>query len=310
MTACVVIGGDAAAQAALGAVFDVTCVEHPEDLTASDAEYAFFQGHKPLDGSAMDLLPNLKVIANNGVGYDAIDVAAAVARGIIVTHTPNVLNDEVANTALMLMLMVARNALVDNAYLQAGRWASEGNAPLSRGIAGLKVGILGLGRIGKVVAEKLGVFQVEVAYHGRRDQGLAYQFFPDLEQMAQAVDVLICVAPGGAATRHLINDRVMTALGPRGILINVGRGSVVDEQALIAALHDGRLGYAGLDVFEDEPNVPAGLMGLEQVTLLPHVGSATVETRQAMQDLAVRNLTSHAASGTVETAVPECRGLV
>jgi len=275
----------------------------------TDIEYVLFQGHDGFDAAVMDRLPNLRMISNYGVGYDAVDVAAAVERGVMVSHTPNVLNEEVANTAVMLLLMVARNALADAAYLKAGRWESDGAPALSRSIAGLKVGILGLGRIGKVTAEKLAAFGLTIGYHGRSAQDVAYTYYPTLLEMAQKVDILISIAPGGAATHHIINADVLNALGPDGILINIGRGSVVDEPALIAALKEGRLGSAGLDVFEHEPHVPAELMALPNATLLPHVGSATVETRNAMGDLAVENLLSFMRSGVPVAAVPECQNL-
>jgi len=274
-----------------------------------DFEYMLVNGHGGVPGALMEKLPNLKIISSYGVGYDAVDVGTAAPRGIIVTHTPGVLNDEVANTAVMLLLTTARNFVADNAYLRAGTWATDGNAPLSTGIAGLKVGILGLGRIGLATAEKLAVFGVDIVYHGRSKRDVPYDYFADLTEMAQAVDVLISVAPGGAATQGIINRQVMDALGPDGILINIGRGSVVDEPALIAALQEGRLGRAGLDVFANEPNVPAELIALKNATLLPHVGSATVETRQAMGDLTVENLVSYLTTGKAVTVVPECQHL-
>lgn len=304
--AAVLIGGTERTRAGLAEAFEVLS---PEDLDARGAEvhYLLWQGHGGCGTDLMDKMPNLRIISNYGVGYDAIDVKAAIDRGIMVTHTPNVLNDEVANTAVMLLLMTMRNALADAAYLAQGRWASEGEAPLSRGIAGNKVGILGLGRIGKALVEKLQPFGLEISYHGRSKQDVPLGYHPTLVGMASAVDILVSIAPGGAATKHLINQDVLEALGPKGVLINIGRGSVVDEAALIACLSDGRLGAAGLDVFEHEPNVPQALIDLPNATCLPHVGSATVETRNAMSDLAVRNLVEFHASGTPVTPVPECQ---
>lgn len=271
-------------------------------------EYLMSNGHGGVPAALMDRLPKLKIISNYGVGYDSIDVATAVSRGIIVTHTPNVLNDEVANTAIMLLLTTARNFLHDNAYLKAGRWATEGEAPLSNGIAGRRVGILGLGRIGMATARKLHAFGVEVVYHQRTKLGnVDLRYYADLTEMARDVDVLICIAPGGPSTLKIVNREVMDALGPDGILINVGRGSVVDEHALIDALQQGSLGKAGLDVFANEPNVPDELVKQPNATLLPHVGSGTVETRQAMGDLAVQNLTQFHATGKAVTPVPECK---
>jgi lactate dehydrogenase-like 2-hydroxyacid dehydrogenase len=302
--AALLIGGSQRTRDSLAQHFEVL---GQDDLPNRGAEIAYFlwQGHGGCDAALMDQMPGLKIISNYGVGYDAVDVAAAKARGVMVTHTPNVLNDEVANTAVMLLLMVMRNALADADYLAQGRWAAEGEAPLSRGIAGRKVGILGLGRIGKVLVDKLGVFGVEISYHGRSQQDVPLTYHPTLEQMAEAVDVLISIAPGGAATHHLINAKVLEALGPEVVLINIGRGSVVHEAALVDALQAGRLGAAGLDVFEHEPHVPPALIELPNVTCLPHVGSATVETRNAMSDLAVENLVQFLATGRPVTPVPE-----
>lgn len=267
-------------------------------------------GHAIVDDKLLDDLPNLKIVSNFGVGYDHIDARALAGRGVIVTHTPDVLNAEVANTALMLWLAVSRCLLRDDAYLRSGKWAEQGDAPLTRSVENRKVGILGLGRIGEEIAGRLQVFGADVSYHSRREKpDMPYRYYADLADMARDVDTLICVAPGGAATRHLVNRKVIEALGPDGTLINVGRGSVVDEAELVAALRDGRLGNAGLDVFEHEPQVPQALRDLENVVLLPHVGSATVETRQAMGDLVTENLIRWLKDGRPVSPVPECRDL-
>lgn len=293
-------------------MFEV-CTPSAEDrdafLAAEGAgiSHAILVGHARLDGAFMDQMPNLKIISNFGVGYDSIDVEAAIARGVLVTHTPNVLNDEVANTAIMLMLAAARNLVQDEAYLRSGKWETEGSAPLSRSVAGMTAGIVGFGRIGQAIAEKLTVFGTNTVYHARSDKGVGYKYYADLTEMAQVSDILIVITPGGPETRHLINVEIMAALGPQGILVNVARGTCVDEQALIRALQDGTLGSAALDVFEKEPHVPDELIALGNVTLLPHVGSATVETRQAMGDLAVDNLLQFQADGTAVTPVPECQ---
>ena len=278
--------------------------EHGENI-----DYMLSLYHGGVDGPAMDKLPNLKAISNYGVGYDAVDTTAAVERGIVVTHTPNVLNDDVANLAILLMLAVSRNLNHDEAYLRAGKWESQGNAPLTRSVRGRQVGIGGLGRIGMAIAEKLGVFGVDVVYHTRTKKDVAYRYYDDLLQMATDSDYLIAITPGGAATYHLINEPILNALGPDGTLINVARGSVVDEQALIKALQDGRLGWAGLDVFDAEPHVPAELIAMNNVTLLPHVASATVDTRNAMADLAVDNLVQHHTNGKAIAPVPECQDM-
>ena len=275
--------------------------EHGEAI-----EYLLVNGHGGVPAALMDRFPNLKIISNYGVGYDAVDVTRAVERGIVVTHTPNVLNDEVANTAVMLMLATARNFLSDAKHLADGRWPEEGDAPLSTSVAGLTVGILGLGRIGLATAEKLAVFGVDIVYHTRSKRDVPYRYFANLRDMAEASDILISIAPGGASTHKIINAEVIDAIGPEGMLINVGRGSVVDEEALISALQDGRIGKVGLDVFANEPHVPPALIDHPNATLLPHVGSATVETRQAMGDLSVDNLVQFHLTGKAVTPVPEC----
>lgn len=266
-------------------------------------------GHDGVPPDVMARLPNLQMISCYGVGYDAIDVAAAKARGVMVTHTPNVLNAEVATTAVMLMMACYRELLRDDAWVRSGDWETKGNAPLTRSVDNQTVGIVGLGRIGQAIADKLAPFGTTIVYHTRSEKDVPYQYFDSLTDMARAVDCLICITPGGAATRKLINREVMDALGPKGTLINVSRGSVVDEEELIKALMDGRLGWAGLDVFEAEPKVPPELCALPNVVLLPHVGSATVETRAAMGALTVDNLLQHLDDGTVKTPVPECAGM-
>jgi hydroxypyruvate reductase 2 len=244
--------------------------------------------------SLIDACPNLEIISSFGVGTDGIDVQHAKKRGIPVCNTPDVLNDEVANTAILLLLATIRNFVAYDRYVRDGRWAREGDPPLTRSIAGRRVGIVGLGRIGRTIAEKLAVFHCKIAYFARHERPDApYPFFPDLAKLARDSDVLIVIVPGGAATKNLIDRRVMDALGPEGILINVARGSVVDEPALVAALLEGRLGGAGLDVFADEPKVPEALFAMENVVLQPHQGSATTETRRAMAERMLDNLAAH-----------------
>ena len=251
-------------------------------------------------------LPNLKAISCYGVGYDAIDAVGARERGVVVTHTPNVLNAEVATTTLLLLMSCYREVLRDDAYVRSGKWESDGNAPLTRSMDHQTIGILGLGRIGQAIADKLAPFGTTIVYHSRNRKDVAYRYYDNLTEMAGDVDALICITPGGPSTNGLVNAEVIDALGPQGTLINVSRGSVVDEDALIAALQDGRLGWAGLDVFAQEPKVPEALRLLPNVVLLPHVGSATVETRAAMGALTVDNLLQHLANGTVISPVPEC----
>ena len=269
--------------------------------------YVLTDGHYGVPRDWMDAMSNLALISNYGVGYDAIDVDLSVARGILVTHTPQVLNDEVATTALMLMLASYRNLLASDAWVRAGRWVGEGHMKLSRSADNRRVGILGLGRIGMALARKLEPFHAEIAYHNRSPRDVPYRYFDDLAEMAAACEILFVVTPGGDDTRGIVDRRVLDALGPDGLLVNVSRGSVVDEAALVAALQDGRLGAAGLDVFADEPNVPDVLFGMPNVVLTPHIGSATVETRRAMGNLVIDNLLQHLADGRVISPVPECR---
>lgn len=259
----------------------------------------------------IDRLPGLKLISSFGVGYDGVNVDYAAAKGIIATHTPNVLNDDVANTAIMLLLATTRRLIEQDRYLRDGRWVKEGNAPLTRSVAGKTVGIVGLGRIGEAIAEKLSVFNCQVVYHSRNQKpAVELKYYGDLVEMAADSDALIVITPGGAATNKLINRQVIEALGPEGTLVNVARGTVVDEAEMVSALQDGRLGSAGLDVFENEPQVPEVLFAMDNVTLTPHVASATWETRQAMSDLVVENLVTYFGSGKPVTPVPECAHLV
>ena len=266
-------------------------------------------GHDGVRPEYVARMPNLQLISCYGVGYDAIDATGAAAAGIKVTHTPNVLNAEVATTALLLIMACYRELLRDDAYVRSGAWETEGHTQLTRSVDNQTVGILGLGRIGQAIADKLAPFNPTILYHTRTPKEVPYRYCPDLVEMARECDVLVCITPGGAATRHLVNAEVIEALGPQGTLVNVSRGSVVDESALIEALQNGKLGWAGLDVFEHEPKVPQALRELHNVVLLPHVGSATIETRASMGALTVDNLLQHLKDGTVISPVPECAHL-
>lgn len=266
-------------------------------------------GHDGVKPEIMSALPNLKVVSCYGVGYDAIDTSAAIDRGIMVTHTPGVLNADVANLAILLMLATSRCLIRDDQWVRSGNWAKNGNAPLTRSIEGKKVGILGLGRIGSEIARKLEAFNCKIVYHTRTKKDVEYQYYDDLIKMAKDVDYLIAITPGGPSTNKIVNAEILDALGPEGTFINVARGSVVDEEALVSALKEGRLGWAGLDVFADEPNAPSELFSMENVTLTPHTASATVETRQAMGDLTAENLIRFFKEDTVSTPVPECARL-
>ncbi|MBV50381.1 MAG: 2-hydroxyacid dehydrogenase [Sulfitobacter sp.] len=283
--------------------------EHDMDWLEENAEkitHVVTNGHDGVRPEIMAALPNLQMISCYGVGYDAIDTTEAVRRGIMVTHTPGVLNDEVATTAVMLVLACYRELLRDDAYVRSGEWEKKGSAPLTRSLENQTIGILGLGRIGQAIATKLAPWNPTTVYHSRTKKDVPYTYYDNLEAMAADSDILICITPGGAETRKIVNAEVLAALGPKGTLINVARGSVVDETALIDALQSGKLGWAGLDVFEQEPKVPQALRDLPNTVLLPHVGSATVETRTAMANLTVENLLQHLETGTVATPVPEC----
>lgn len=251
-------------------------------------------GHVGCPPEILARLPNLEIISSFGVGYDAIDVDDCKARGIRVTNTPDVLNDAVAETTMALMLALCRKIPQADQYVREGKWHTQGNYPLTGELTGRTLGILGLGRIGKEIARRAQVFKMQVVYHGRNEQPHEpYPYFASLTEMAKASDWLVCIVPGGAGTEKLIDREVMEALGPEGMLVNVGRGTTVDEAALLSALQDGHLGGAALDVFEDEPRVPEGFYTLDNVVLSPHQGSATHKTRWAMGDLVVRNLIAH-----------------
>ena len=263
-------------------------------------------GHAHIDRALIDRLPRLEIIASFGVGYDGIDVMAAAERGIVVTNTPDVLTEEVADTALGLLLMTVRELSAAERYLRDGRWPAEGPYPLSASLRDRTVGIVGLGRIGLAIARRLDAMQVKVVYHSRRPRaGVPYRYYGNLREMAADASVLMIIVPGTASTRHLVDAGILEALGRDGILINVGRGSVVDEAALVSALKSGTIRSAGLDVFANEPHVPAELIALPNAVLLPHVGSASVHTRTAMGQLVVDNLESWFQHGTPLTPVPE-----
>jgi lactate dehydrogenase-like 2-hydroxyacid dehydrogenase len=245
-----------------------------------------------VDATLLDRLPNAEIVSSFGVGYDNVDAAEAARRNIIVTNTPGVLDDEVADLTLGLLLATLRKIPQADRYLRDGKWL-KASFPLSATLRERKVGIVGLGRIGKAIAKRLSGFDVSIAYHGRTQQDdVAYPYYPTVTGLAEACDVLIVITPGGASTKHLINAEVLKALGSNGVLINVARGTVVDEQALIEALKSGTILSAGLDVYEDEPRVPQELIDLEHVVLLPHIASASVHTRNAMGKLVADNLIS------------------
>ncbi|HWZ73064.1 MAG TPA: 2-hydroxyacid dehydrogenase [Casimicrobiaceae bacterium] len=254
--------------------------------------------------SRLDALPALEIISVFGVGYDGVPIAYCKGRGIKVTNTPDVLTDDVADVALGLILMTGRGFVRLNRFVQAGEWTKR-PPELTTKLAGRKVGILGLGRIGKAIAARCAAMGMKIAYTGRKPQHVPYEFVPDLKSLAAAVDFLVVACPGGEGTRDIINAEVLAALGKKGTLINIARGSIVDEPALVAALTAGVIKGAGLDVFADEPNIPSALLAMENVVLLPHVGSATRETRQAMGDLCKANLDAWFSEKKVLTLIPE-----
>lgn len=260
---------------------------------------------RPVDRPMVDMLPNLELIANFGVGYDTVDVTAAAERGVVVTNTPEVLDEEVADLALGLLLSTLRELPQADRYLREGGWKA-GPYRLTRGsLRGRTVGLLGMGRIGQAIARRLQAFDVALAYHARRKADVPYRHYETLVGLAAAVDTLIVIVPGGASTRHIVDAEVLRALGPDGVLVNVARGSVVDEAALVSALRAGTIMAAGLDVFEHEPNVPAALIAMDNVVLLPHVGSASVRTREAMGQLVVDNVLAWLNGAPPLTPVPE-----
>ena len=295
----------------LGEHFTLHRLDLTEDRNASleavgpRIRAAVVAGQAPAGADLFVRLPRLEIVANFGVGYDTIDTADAARRGVMGTNTPNVLTDEVADLALGLLLAVVRQIPQADRYLRDGRWP-QGPFPLTPSLRGRAVGILGLGRIGQAIATRLEGFGVRIAYHGRRQRPeVAYAYHDSVVGLAQACDVLVVVAPGNNETRHLIDATVLSALGRDGILVNVARGTLIDEPALIETLGNGTIRAAGLDVFANEPAVPAALAALEHSVLLPHIGSASHHTRRLMGDLVVANLLDWFAGRGPVTPVTE-----
>ncbi len=278
-------------------------------LVAPDIRAICTGGHTGVktDDALMGRFPNLKIVGNFGVGYDSVDAAAAARRGVIVTNTPDVLTEEVADTALGLLLTTVRELNRAEKWLRDGRWAADGDYRLTpASLRDRSVGIAGLGRIGMAIARRVEAFGVPVSYFGRKEQpGVGYRYYADLVALARDVDTLIVVTPGGPDTQNLIDATILDALGPRGVLVNISRGSVVDEAALIEALKNRTILAAGLDVFLSEPRINPALLGLDNATLLPHVGSASQHTRNAMGQLVMDNLIAFADGKPPKTPVPE-----
>lgn len=247
----------------------------------------------PVSRTLIEALPNLEIIAQFAVGVDNIDLQAAKERGIAVTNTPDVLTDDTADTALSLLLAVSRRICEGDMYVRVGKWLN-GPMPLGNSLKNKTAGIVGMGRIGQAIASRCEAFGMKIIYQGpRKKADIAYGYEPDVEKLAEVSDYLILSCPGGAATHHLVHAPVLKALGPKGFLINVSRGSVVKEEDLISALTNKEIAGAGMDVFANEPHVPEAFLKMDNVVLLPHIGSATVETRAVMGQLVVKNLLAH-----------------
>lgn len=300
-------------EAKLAAEFDTVLLAEQGDPAAFLAAHgAGFEGFVTSAGVGVTAdmlarLPRLRAISSFGVGLDKLDLAAAQARGIAVGYTPDVLNDCVADLAMALMLDVGRRISEADRFVRRGGWTTPGakSFPLARKVSGAKLGIVGLGRIGQTIAKRASGFEMDIRYHSRRPvAGVAWAHEPSLIELARWCDYLVVITAGGAATRHLVNDAVLEALGPRGFVINVARGSVIDEAALVRALADKRIAGAGLDVFENEPNVPRALFELDNVVLLPHIASGTEETRQAMADRVFDNLQGFFRDGRMVSPAP------
>lgn len=247
----------------------------------------------PVSKNLIENLPNLEIISQFAVGYDNIDLDAAKARGIAVTNTPDVLTDETADTALALLLAVSKRVVEGDLFVRVGKWLN-GPLPLGNSLKNKTVGIAGMGRIGQSIAHRCEAFGMKIIYQGpRKKPNLSYEYQPDLHKLAEVSDYLILACPGGDETRHMVHEPILKALGPKGFLINISRGSVVHENDLITALNEKKIAGAGLDVYQNEPHVREELVKMDNVVLLPHIGSATLETRAAMGELVVRNLLAH-----------------
>ncbi len=274
------------------------------DKVAATVRGCVTNGHSGPPPEMIDRMPKLEIIASASVGYDGIPVEYARSKGIPVTNTPDVLNDDVADLAIGLMIMTARRLVASDTYVRTGKWSKGGEYPLAQKASGKRVGILGMGRIGKEIGKRAEAMNNHVAYHSRRPVAdVPYQHYPDLVELAKNSDFLLVIIPSTPQTLKIVNKAVIEALGPTGILVNVARGAVVDEDALVEALKTGKLGGAGLDVFVNEPQVPEVLFGMDNVVLQPHVGSATHETRRAMSQLVLDNLDAQFAGKPLLTEI-------
>jgi lactate dehydrogenase-like 2-hydroxyacid dehydrogenase len=282
-------------------LFDLNSIEDKEGYLATNGEKytgVITNAAKGINGELLSLLPNLKVVSSYGVGLDKIDMNAAAARGIEIGYTPEVLNDCVADIAFGLVIDVMRNISAADRFVRSGSWASGHSWPMTRKVSGKRLGLVGFGRIGQIIAKRAIGFDMEIRYNTRKSVvGCKHHHEPSLERLAHWCDVLVIICSGGPSTRHLIDQKIMDALGSDGFLINVSRGSVVDQQALLSSLQNRTIAGAGLDVFEDEPEVPKAFFSLPNVVLQPHVASNTVETRLAMANLVFDNLAAYFRTG-------------
>jgi lactate dehydrogenase-like 2-hydroxyacid dehydrogenase len=293
---------------AIGTIHKVAAAPDRDAFSAAHADVraiACSDTRELIPGSLMARFPNLEIVSSFGVGYDHMDVKWAAAHGVILTNTPEVLTEEVADTALGLLLCTVRELPQAERFVRAGKWRERGYPLTKATLRNRTVGIVGMGAIGQAIARRLDGFGVPVVYHARRPRDVPYQHYASLIDMARAVDTLMVIVPGGAATANMINAAVLDALGPSGILINMARGSVVDEPALIKALAEKRIMAAGLDVYANEPDVPQELIAMDNVVLFPHLGSASVHTRDKMDQLVVDNIAAWAAGKPPLTPVPE-----
>ncbi|WP_028997414.1 2-hydroxyacid dehydrogenase [Azohydromonas australica] len=294
----------------LAADFDLTLLAQQPDARAYLAEHgagfvaAVTSAAVGIDAALIESLPKLQVISSFGVGLDKIDLQAAARRGIPVGYTPEVLNDCVADTAFTLLLDVARRATEADRFVRQGGWLKD-KFPLATRVSGKRLGIVGLGRIGRTIARRASGFDMEIRYHNRRPaEGVSFGYEPSLVELARWSDFLVIAAAGGAESRNLVSAEVLDALGPQGFLVNIARGTVVDEAVLVQYLQEKRIAGAGLDVYVDEPRVPEALLQLDNAVLLPHVASATHETRQAMSELVLENLRAFFGEGRLKVAAP------
>ncbi|WP_032093090.1 2-hydroxyacid dehydrogenase [Necropsobacter rosorum] len=274
---------------------------------AETVQVILASGESSVPANLIEKLPHLKLIAVFGVGYDGVDMPAALAKGVKVTHTPDVLTDDVADLGMALMLATARRIVAAQRFIESQQWGKQ-PSPLATKVSGSRLGIVGFGRVGQAVAKRAAAFNMQIGYFSLEQvPDSPYTYYADLSALARQSDVLMLCLSGGTTTKHIVNADILQALGNKGILINIARGSVVDEQALVHAIENHIIAGAGLDVFADEPHVPPALLHNDRVVVTPHIGSATLSTRTAMGRLVVDNIDLFFARKALKTPVPECR---